>query len=54
MASDAINKDTNLLIDYDLEILEADGYCATDEVMKSFIEYVKNDTFQTTVGILGE
>lgn len=54
MASAAINKNNTLLVDYDLKILEADGHCATDEVMKSFIQYVKSDTYKTTVGILGK
>lgn len=53
MAAKAINKNGTVLGDYHLEILESDGHCATDQVMKSFIHYVKSDTYKTTVGILG-
>lgn len=54
MAADDVNRNKSLLLDYDLEVLNADGRCATDQVMRSFIQYVKNDTaYKTLVGILG-
>ncbi|KAG8189320.1 hypothetical protein JTE90_021827 [Oedothorax gibbosus] len=53
MAADAINKDASILGNYTLTILVQDGHCAADEVMKSFINYVTNDTYKSMVGILG-
>lgn len=53
MAVDAINRKPDLLENYNLAILEQDGHCVSDEVMKSFINYVTNSTYKTMVGILG-
>lgn len=54
MAAEAINADDSILGNYNLTILVQDGHCAADEVMKSFISYVTNDTYKTMVGILGK
>lgn len=53
MAMDAINRTPHVLGDFRLVILEQDGQCAQDVVMKSYIGYVNNSTYKSLIGILG-
>nr|XP_054917777.1 uncharacterized protein LOC126545795 isoform X3 [Dermacentor andersoni] len=53
MAMDSINRNENILKDFKLVILEEDGQCAQDVVMKRYINYVTNSTYKSLIGILG-
>uniref|UniRef100_V5IB68 Gamma-aminobutyric acid type B receptor subunit 2 n=2 Tax=Ixodes ricinus TaxID=34613 RepID=V5IB68_IXORI len=53
MAMDAINRSPHILSDFRLVILEQDGQCAQDVVMKRYIGYVTNSTYKSLIGILG-
>ncbi|XP_064467335.1 atrial natriuretic peptide receptor 2-like [Ornithodoros turicata] len=53
MAMDAVNRDENVLNDFKLTILEQDGQCQQDVVMKRYIGYVTNATYNNLIGILG-
>lgn len=53
MAIQAIDVDPNIMSNYELKLLEEDGSCKADVVMKAFIGYVTNETYKHTVGILG-
>ncbi|KAH6944375.1 hypothetical protein HPB50_002815 [Hyalomma asiaticum] len=53
MAVDSINRNENILKDFKLEVLEGDGQCAQDVVMKRYINYVTNSTYKSLIGILG-
>lgn len=53
MAVEAINRNETLLKDYELFLLEEDGACSADHVMKAFIKYVHSVEFPRIIGILG-
>ncbi|KAH9362318.1 hypothetical protein HPB48_002296 [Haemaphysalis longicornis] len=53
MAMDAVNRDPKILVDYRLKILEEDGECAQDVVMKRYIKYVTSTNYKHLIGILG-
>lgn len=53
MAVDAINRNDSILKDYELRLLEEDGACSADHVMKAFIKYVHSKEFPRIIGILG-
>lgn len=53
MAREAINKNNNILRDYKLKLLVADGQCRADVVMKTFIDYIYLDMYPKLVGVLG-
>ncbi|KAM7283533.1 atrial natriuretic peptide receptor 2-like [Ixodes scapularis] len=53
MATDAINRSPRILSGFRLVILEQDGQCAQDVVMKRYIGYVTNSAYKSLVGILG-
>ena len=53
MAVNAINANGTILRDYDLKLWVADGQCTADMVMKSFIDYLREEQFNRMVGILG-
>lgn len=53
MAMDAVNRDPKILVDYRLKILEEDGQCAQDMVMKRYIKYVTSPDYKHLIGILG-
>ncbi|KAK8784170.1 hypothetical protein V5799_009462 [Amblyomma americanum] len=53
MAMDTINRNQDILKDFRLTILEEDGQCAQDVVMKRYINYVTSNTYKSLIGILG-
>ncbi|XP_067121007.1 uncharacterized protein [Centruroides vittatus] len=53
LAVDAVNKNNSILKNYKLELLIQDGRCMADVVMKTFISYVTNSSFNRLIGILG-
>lgn len=54
MATDAVNRNTSLLNDYDLQLFVNDGKCQAETVMKAFIDYiVENYNNNIVVGVLG-
>lgn len=54
MATDAVNNNTSLLKDYDLQLYVNDGKCQAETVMKTFIDYiVENSNNKIVVGVLG-
>lgn len=53
MATEAINKNNSILPDYDLQLFIHDGECSADQVMKIFIDYIKNEQFPKLAGVLG-
>lgn len=53
MAKDAVNRNTTLLQDYDLNLLAHDGQCRADMVMKRFIDYIVDNYYHNLVGVLG-
>lgn len=53
MAIDAVNNNTDFLRDFELKLNVFDGRCEADMVMKSFIDFVRNDKYPRMVGILG-
>lgn len=53
MAREAINKNNDILRDYKLKLLVADGQCRADVVMKTFIDYIYLDMYPKLVGVLG-
>lgn len=53
LAIEAVNKNTSILRNYRLELLIQDGRCTADVVMKTFINYVTNSSFNQLIGILG-
>ncbi|KAJ8975821.1 hypothetical protein NQ317_003857 [Molorchus minor] len=53
MATTAVNKNPNILKDYRLQLLALDGKCKTDNVMKSFIDFLVEGYYDQLVGVLG-
>lgn len=54
MATDAVNRNTSLLQDYELQLFVNDGKCQAETVMKAFIDYiVENYNNKIVVGVLG-
>ncbi|KAE8743927.1 NeuroparsinReceptor [Frankliniella occidentalis] len=53
MAREAINNNKDILRDYKLRLLVADGQCRADVVMKTFIDYIYLDMYPKLVGVLG-
>ena len=53
MAVIAVNANSSLLSNYNLKLIVANGKCSADIVLKSFIEYLRNERFNRMVGILG-
>jgi hypothetical protein len=54
LATEAINRNESILKDYSLRLHAYDGQCRTDKVMKSFIDYIRLNTFPHMAGILGK
>ena len=54
MATEAVNRNSSILKDYDLQLYASDGQCRADMVMKTFIDYIRLPTFPNMVGILGK
>ena len=50
MAEELINKDPNVLQDYELRLQVADTQCSTDYVMAEYMNYLQEDSL---AGILG-
>lgn len=53
MAQEAIEKNSTILPDYQLEILAADGQCKADLELKTFIDYIVEKHYEHLVGVLG-
>ncbi|XP_014212740.1 receptor-type guanylate cyclase gcy-3-like [Copidosoma floridanum] len=53
MAKIAINQNSTVLRDYNLNMLIGDGQCKSEMVLKSFIEYLQHPKYQQMIGILG-
>lgn len=54
MATDAVNNNSSLLRDYNLELFANDGKCQAESVMKVFIDFiVENYNKKIVVGVLG-
>ncbi|CAH0390440.1 unnamed protein product [Bemisia tabaci] len=53
MARAAINRNESLLHGYELRVSIQDGKCETDNVMRAFIEYMRYETYNRLIGILG-
>lgn len=53
MAREAINKNTTILRDYNIDLLAHDGQCKADMVMKRFIDYIVHKYYENLVGVLG-
>lgn len=53
MAKEAINKNSTLLENYNLNLLAHDGQCRADMVMKRFIDYIVHKYYENLVGVLG-
>lgn len=54
MAVTAVNNDPKVLRDYQLQMHAFDGQCKADTVMRSFIDFVRLDTFKQFAGIVGK
>lgn len=54
MAREAVNKNNDILRDYTLKLLVADGQCRADVVMRTFIDYIYHDMYPKLVGVLGK
>ena len=54
MAIDAINRNTSVLRQYQMDLLVSDGQCSADMVMKTFINYLRMPIFPQMAGVLGE
>ncbi|XP_076766818.1 uncharacterized protein LOC143433365 [Xylocopa sonorina] len=53
LAKEAINTNNTILRDYNLTLLNTDGQCKSDMVMKAFINYIVNNQYDKLVGVLG-
>lgn len=53
MAKEAVNRNSSILRDYDLNLLVHDGQCRADMVMKRFIDYIVNNYYKNLLGVLG-
>lgn len=53
MAIKAINRNNQILRDYQLKLLLDDGQCQSDVVLKTFIDYILMNRYDRLVGVLG-
>lgn len=54
MAVNAVNANSSILSNYEIKLRVANGQCSADIVLKSFIDYLRNEHFNRMVGILGK
>lgn len=53
MAREAINNDTSILYDYEMDLSASDGKCSADMVLKCFIDYIHEKKYKNLIGLLG-
>lgn len=53
LAISRINRDSNILPNYDLEMIVVDSQCKADVAMREYIKYIHNSTNLQIAGVLG-